>query len=217
MVKPLSSTIRSQGMVVNVFSEIGKTPMLQALANTASRTWDIHVVDKTCCDYDQFRQEPASVDTPYLYNDSSVRWVSSKLDYRDWLCVVRDVLPVKRHAQHTTAILKRSWFVTLGKKNLYMRAPSSDVSTDILVVPHVTGFKTERLVNAAGREKLRVYEDEGVKSMPDGFEEAMTWAVEFVRRCLKGDARHHKSSKLVLVYYVAVKLERNCSSLCISY
>eukprot|EP00971_Amphidinium_carterae_P120120 2379425-Amphidinium_carterae.1 len=83
------------------------------------------------------------------------------MNYKDWLCVVGDVLPTKRHAQHTTAILKRSWFVTLGEKNLYMRAPSSDVSTDFLVVPYITGFKTERLVSSAGREKLRLYKDEG--------------------------------------------------------
>eukprot|EP00971_Amphidinium_carterae_P349956 6491313-Amphidinium_carterae.5 len=191
--------------------------------------WAIDVADgddepgqrfKACCDYDQFRQEPASVDTPYLYDDGHPQddpvsfWlsflevsgedpacrtrynaaklqqcqmraiisnafdascepaameVSAKMNYKDWLCVVGDVLPVKRHAQHTKAILKRSWLVTLGEKNLYMRAPSSDVSTDSLVVPYVTGFKTERLISSVGREKLRLYKDEGVKTMPEGF------------------------------------------------
>eukprot|EP00971_Amphidinium_carterae_P179445 3559100-Amphidinium_carterae.1 len=65
----------------------------------------------------------------------------------------------------------------LGEKNLYMLTPSSDVATNILVVPYVTDSKTERLVSSAGREKLRLYKDEGLKSMP-----GMTWAVEFVRR-----------------------------------
>eukprot|EP00971_Amphidinium_carterae_P306536 6091344-Amphidinium_carterae.1 len=166
---------------------------------------------KTCCDYDQFRQEAAEVDTPYLYDDGHPQddpvsfWLSflevsgedpacrtrynaaklqqcqmraitsnafdasceppavdvkTKFDFKDWLTVVGDVLPVKKHQQHTMAILKRSWFVTLGEKNLYMRSPSSEVSNEVKIIPYETMFKTERLVSSMGREKLRMYKDE---------------------------------------------------------
>eukprot|EP00971_Amphidinium_carterae_P107546 2130219-Amphidinium_carterae.1 len=43
-------------------------------------------------------------------------------------------------------------------------------------MPSIPRFKTERLVNAIG--ELRVYKDERVKSMPDGFEKGMAWEAE---------------------------------------
>eukprot|EP00971_Amphidinium_carterae_P280054 5559621-Amphidinium_carterae.1 len=196
--------------------------MIQALANSISRFWLGELGDgeddagqrfKTCCNYDQLRQEPASVDMPYLYDDGhpqedpdprcqgstcrkrdnaaklqqcqmrviiSNAFVAcceqpaadapSKIDFKDWMTVVGDVLPVKKHHQHTMALMKRAWFITLGEKNLYVREPSSDSTTDVAIVPYVTTKKTRRLIYEGGRVKLRMYKDEVVKTLPDNFE-----------------------------------------------
>eukprot|EP00971_Amphidinium_carterae_P316344 6287869-Amphidinium_carterae.4 len=68
-------------------------------------------------------------------NPSSTRSCSEMGD-KDWITIVGDVLPVKRHHQHTMAILKCAWFMTLGEKNLYIHMPSSDAKTPISFVPY---------------------------------------------------------------------------------
>eukprot|EP00971_Amphidinium_carterae_P081647 1615095-Amphidinium_carterae.1 len=68
----------------------------------------------------------------------------------DWITIAGDVLPVKLHHQHTMAILKRAWFMTLGEKDLYIHMLSSDAKTTVSIVPYDTTDKMSRLLNGGG-------------------------------------------------------------------
>eukprot|EP00971_Amphidinium_carterae_P316346 6287869-Amphidinium_carterae.6 len=109
------------------------------------------------------------------------------MDYKDWVTIVGDVLPVKRHHQHTMAILKCAWFMTLGEKNLYIHIPSSDAKTPVSAVPYDTTEKTARLINGGGRQKLRRYKARSHQAKLDDFELGMTWCVEVIGRALQGE------------------------------